>query len=176
MYKSFTIIFALGLLISVPFVQAQAASGRIGVVDVQGVLAKSAAGKAVQAELQAYGKKEQATLEQKQAALKKEHDTLQKNASIQTKAAQQKAMGKFQSEVQAFQKDAQKREQAFTKKRQQMLQPLQAKLYDVIQNYAVRHGYDMILDKNAAIYNNSSLDVTSAVLKAFNAAEAKSKK
>lgn len=173
MYKTFTIFFALGLLISAPL--AQAASARVGVVDVQEVLAKSDAGKAAQAEMQAYGKKQKAELQQKRSSLEKEHDTLQKNASIQTEAAQKKAMQKFQTDVQAFQKDAQKRQQAFSKKRQQVLQPLQAKLYDVIQNYASRHGYDLIVDKQAAIYNKDSLDVTGAVLRAFNAAEAKSK-
>jgi outer membrane protein len=171
MYKTLTFIFALGLLIAAPL--AQAASGRVGVVDVQQVLAKSHAGQAAQTKVRAYGKKQQAWAKHEQTKLKKEHDTIEKNASIQTKTAQQKAMKTFQGHVQAYQTEGQKRQQAFQKERQKVLQPLQSELYTVIRNYASRHGYTLILDKSATIYSKSGADVTTAILKAFNAAEAK---
>ncbi|MGH8272970.1 MAG: OmpH family outer membrane protein [Gammaproteobacteria bacterium] len=171
MVKTFTFLCALGLLIAAPL--AQAASGKVGVVDVQQILAKSPAAQAAKAQLKAYGEKQQAILKKRSDAVKKEHDDIQKNAAIQTKAAQKKAMQKFQSDYQNFQQEVQTKQQAFGKKRAQILQPLQAKLYDVIQNYATHHGYELVLDKSAAIYSTDSVDLTDAVLKAFNAAEAK---
>ncbi len=171
MVKTFTLLFVLGMLIAAPL--AQAASGKIGVVDVQQILAKSPAAQAAKAQLKAYGEKQQAALKKRSAALKKEHDDIQKNAAIQTKTAQKKAMEKFKSDYQDFQQDVQKRQQAFAKKRAAILQPLQAKLYGVIKNYASSHGYELILDKSAAIYSADSVDLTAVVLKAFNAAEAK---
>lgn len=171
MVKTFTFLFALGLLIAAPL--AQAASGQIGVVDVQQILAKSPAAQAAKAELKAYGEKQKASLKKQGTALKKEHDDIQKNAAIQTKAAQKKAMEKFQGDYQDFQKEVQKKQQAFAKKRAAVLQPLQAKLYDVIQNYASHHGYELVLDKSAAIYSADSVNLTDVILKAFNAAEAK---
>ena len=171
MQKTFIALFALGLLAAAPFAQA-AGTDRIGVVDAQSILAQSEAGKAVQAQLKAFGAQQAAALKSQEAKLKKEHDAIEKNASIQTEAAQKQAQAEFQKKFQAYQADAQKRQQAFDKKREELITPLQAKLFNVIHDYAVRNGYELILDKGAAIYNKDSLDLTDQILKAFEKTEA----
>jgi outer membrane protein len=170
MYKTVTVFLALGLLAAAPL--ALAANGKLGVVDPEAVLAKSDAGQAAQAQMKAYSKKQRASLEAQQKKLKGERDKLQKNASIQSDAAKKQAQQTFQQHAQAFQKKVQNGQQAVQKKRKELLQPLEAKLHDVIVSYASRHGYEMILDKRAAIYNKKGADLTNAILKAFNAAEA----
>lgn len=172
MYKTFTVFLALGFLALAPLA-AQAASGKIGVVNVEAVLSKSDAGQAAQSKMQAFKKKQRATLEQDQKKLKSERDTLQKNASIQSEAAQKQAQKKFQTHMQAFQTKMQKSRRAMAKKSQELLQPLKATLHDVIAKYAARHGFDMVLDKRAAIYYKDGLDLTDKILEKFNAVTAK---
>ncbi|HEX5314970.1 MAG TPA: OmpH family outer membrane protein, partial [Gammaproteobacteria bacterium] len=151
-----------------------AADLKVGIVDPEAVLAQSDAGQAAQAKLKAEGEQHQKDAQQKQDSLKKEQDALQKNASVETQTAQQQAQQKFQADVAAYQKWAQDTQQDFSQEQQKVLQPLQATLYDVIQSYGKDNGYDLILDKSAAIYAAGGMDVTSAILKAFNAAEAHS--
>lgn len=173
MYKTVTVFLALGLLVAAPL--ALAANGKLGVVDAEAVLAKSDAGQAAQAEMKAFSKKQRTSLQAQQKKLKSERDTLQKNASIQSDAAKKQAQQTFQKHAQAFQQKVQKGQQAVQKKRRELLQPLEAKLHDIIVSYATRHGYEMILDKRAAIYYEKGTDLTDAILKAFNTAEASSK-
>lgn len=161
---------ALGLMVGPALAQA-ASSGKIGVVDVGSVLEHSAAGHEIQGQLQVYGKQLQAQEQQDQTRLKKEQEDLKKNQSIETQAAQKQADEKFRKDIQAYQQASQKRQQEFQEKQASLLTPLRAKLDDVVEKYAKRHGFELILDKRAAIYSAGSIDLTAQVLKALNAAQ-----
>jgi hypothetical protein len=41
----------------------------------------------------------------------------------------------------------------------------------VVTAYAKQHGYDLIIDSQAVVYNAPGLDVTDAIIKAFNKAQ-----
>lgn len=172
MQKTFVALFALGLLAAAPFARA-ATTERIGLVDYQAVLAQSQSGQAAQAQMKAFRTQQETALKKEQAKLNQEQEALKKNASIETATSQKAAREKFQKDVQAYQEDLQKRQQAMQQKSEELLKPLQAKLYNVIKAYAVSHGYDLILDKGAAIYNVDSIDLTDKILAAFKKAEAK---
>ncbi len=170
MRRFLALALALGL-VATPLLASAAGNGKVGVLNVGQVLAQSKAGKEVQKELQAFGNQQRAALEKERSKLEKEQKQLKSNASIETKAAQKAAQERFGKDVKAFQEDAQKRRQAFDKKRASFVQPLQAKLQEVVADYAKRHGYDLIVDDSVAIYNADGIDVTNAILKAFNAAQ-----
>lgn len=57
------------------------------------------------------------------------------------------------------------------KKRQEMIQPIQEKVYNAIEKIAANLGYDFILDKTAGgstlLYTNSKFDLSEQVLKAI---------
>ena len=112
----------------------------------------------------------------RQNKLKKEEQDLQKNAKIETAAQQKKTRQAFQMDIRLYQQEARKARKSFGKKRASLLVPLQAKLNDVVTAYAKKHGYSLILDSQAAIYNVPSLNVTDAILKAFNKAQPHSPK
>lgn len=170
MRKLFVGLFALGLAGTASFAYA-AGSGKIGVVDPSQVLEQSKAGQEVQTKLKAYGAQQQQWADKERSKLQKEQSDMQKNASVETAAAKKKAQEQFQKDVQAYQQEGQKRQQAMQQMRQDYLGPLEAALDRVIKSYAARNGYAVILDKGAVIYNEDGLDVTSAVLKAFDAAQ-----
>jgi len=54
------------------------------------------------------------------------------------------------------------------KKQQDLVKPIQDKVYKAIDNYATERGYDIILDKSSAtgiLFVNSTIDKTDDVLK-----------
>jgi outer membrane protein len=57
------------------------------------------------------------------------------------------------------------------KKRQEMIQPIQEKVYNAVEKIATNLGYDFILDKTAGgstlLYTNSKYDLSEQVLKAI---------
>lgn len=56
------------------------------------------------------------------------------------------------------------------KKRIELIQPIQKRVFDAIETYAVQHGYDLVLDSanNATLlYNSSKLNHTQQVISAL---------
>ncbi len=74
-----------------------------------------------------------------------------------------------EKEVREMQKDKFGAEGALFKKRQELVRPIQDKVYAAIENYAAEKGYDFIFDRSDAavgiIYSNASFDKTSDVVK-----------
>lgn len=169
--RRFSVAFLVLAFMMAPAAMAAGNGTKVGVLDVQQVLEKSSAGQEVMQQIQGFGKQLQARMGSKQDKLKKERDELEKNAKIESKAQQKKAQQTFQKHVRSYQQEAQKARQSFQQKRASLMVPLQAKLNDVVTAYAKRHGYDLILDSQTAIYNVPSLDITNAILKALNKAQ-----
>ncbi len=170
--RRFSVAFFVLALAAAPVAMAAGSSGtKVGLIDIQKVMTKSSAGQEVMQQLQAFGKQLQAKMGPEQDKLKKEQQDLKKNAKIETKAQQAKAQQQFQSHVQAYQQKAEQARESFQKKRASLMVPLQAKLNDVVTAYAKKHGYELILDSQAAVYNEPALDLTDAILKAFNKAQ-----
>lgn len=170
--RKFLIGFAaLAMLAAAPLVHA--AQGKIGIVDVQYVLARSAAGQAVQAKLKSLSQEKSKALKARQKRLKQERQALQKNASIQSQAARKQSLKQFKSHLLDYRKSVKKSSASMAKQRRKLLQPLKATLYNVISGYADQHGYSMVLRKRIAVYFQDGRDLTNEILKAFNAAEAK---
>lgn len=59
-------------------------------------------------------------------------------------------------------------EGALFKKRQELIRPIQEKIYAIIENYATERGYDFIFDVNSAaglLYTNSKYDKTEDIIR-----------
>lgn len=70
--------------------------------------------------------------------------------------------------VRQLQKDKFGPDGALFKKRQELVRPIQEKVYDAIQDYANSRGYDFIFDKGSAsgmLFSNPRYDKTSEVMK-----------
>ncbi len=163
--------FFILALASAPLALAAGNATKVGVIDVNSVLQQSKAGQEVMQQIKAYANQLQSQMGPEQDKLKKEEQDLQRNAKIESKAQQKKAQETFQSHIKAYQAKAQKARKSFQEKRASLMIPLQAKLHDVVTAYAKEHGFGLVLDEQAAIYNASDLDISDAVLKAFNKAQ-----
>ena len=73
-----------------------------------------------------------------------------------------------ENEVRELQKNKFGPEGALFKKRQELVQPIQERVYDTIEDYANSKGYDFIFDKGSAsgmIFSNPRYDKTEDILK-----------
>lgn len=163
--------FFILALAAAPLALAAGNNTKVGVIDPQSVLQRSHAGQEVMQQIKAYAKHLQAQMGPEQDKLKKEEQDLQRNAKIESKAQQKKAQETFQGHVKAFQTKAQQARKSFQEKRAALMIPLKGELQKVVSDYAKKHGFGLILDSQAAIYNASGLDISDAVLKAFNKAQ-----
>lgn len=163
--------FLVLALAASPLALAAGHATKVGVINTQSVLQQSKAGQEVMQQIKAYGKQLQSKMGPEQDKLKKEEQDLRRNAKIESKAEQKKAQETFQTHVHAYQKAAQQAQKSFQKRRLSLMIPLRSKLQEVVQDYAKQHDFGMIIDDSAVIYNEPSLDVSDAVLKAFNKAQ-----
>ena len=56
------------------------------------------------------------------------------------------------------------------KKREELVRPIQDKVYSAVQSIAVKESYDIILDKSSGVtvfYNNTNVDISNKVLKSL---------
>jgi len=170
--RRFSVAFLVLVFAAAPVALAAGSGGtKVGLLNLQRVMTKSTAGREAIQQIQGFGKQLQARMNSRQDELKKEEQDLQKNAKIETAAQQKKARKTFRVHLQSFQQAAKKARKSFGEKRVSLMVPLQAKLNDVVTAYANKHGYNLILDSQAAIYNVPSLNITAAILKAFNKAQ-----
>ena len=75
-----------------------------------------------------------------------------------------------EKEVRELQKDKFGPEGALFKRRQELVRPIQDKVYAAIENYAKDRGYDFIFDKSGAagiIFSNPEYDKTEDILKSL---------
>ncbi len=148
---------------------AQAASAtRVGVLNMQMVMAKSEAGKKAQQalkkkmkELKASFKKE----EQKLLALQKEIE--KKSSAWSDEVRQEKAIEyqKKRRDLNVKQEDA---NLELKKIRERHVGPILKKLEKVVAEVAKKEGVGVVIPANVALYREKSLDITDKVIKALN--------
>ncbi|MDE2274313.1 MAG: OmpH family outer membrane protein [Gammaproteobacteria bacterium] len=153
-------------LLAVTTVQA-AESLRIGVVNLQEVIADSKAGQQANQDLQAIVKKLQDQANDKNTklnVLKQQLDKADPKSGDYAKL--QKSYDDSRNDLQQF---VLMGRQDLNQRRQELLQPIEGELGKVIDQYAKAHHYDFILSRDAggAIYANTKYDVTKGVTAAL---------
>ncbi|MBI2834242.1 MAG: OmpH family outer membrane protein [Acidobacteria bacterium] len=145
---------------------------KIAFIDIQRVASESAEGKTATAKVQALNQKKVNDLNEKQKALQAGQQKLQTGLSVMSESARgqlEKDVERMQVEVQRYTQDA----QAEVQDLQQDLQAeFQKKLMPVIQQIFAEKGLLMLFSRADAgiVWADSGLDITSDVIKRFDAA------
>lgn len=163
-------LYAAGLLaaglFAVTTVRA-AEQPRIGVVNLQEVIAKSQAGQQANQELQSIVKKLQDQANDKNNKLNVLKQQLDKADSKSSNYAQlQKTYNDSRNDLQQF---VLMGRQDLDQRRQELLQPIEQDLIKVLDQYAKTHHYDIILSKDSAgaLYASDKYDVSRGVAAAL---------
>lgn len=161
-------LFLAGLLlVSAVYVNAQ----RYAVIDSKYILEKLPEYKESQQRLDQYSAQWQQEIETKQTALDKmykDFDAEQVMLSDELKKKREDELYNKEKELRDLQKKRFGFEGDLFKKRQEMIKPIQDKVYTAIQNLAIEKSYDFILDKSegiTVIFADPKLDKSEEVLK-----------
>ncbi|MBL0356778.1 MAG: OmpH family outer membrane protein [Chitinophagaceae bacterium] len=155
------------LLFMAIYVNAQ----RYAVIDSKYILEKLPEYKESQARLDQFSTQWQQEIEAKQAALDKmykDYDAEQVMLSDELKKKREDELYNKEKEVRDLQKKRFGFEGDLFKKRQELIKPIQDKVYTAIQKLAVDKSYDFILDKSegiTVIFADPKLDRSDDVLK-----------
>jgi outer membrane protein len=159
-------LLVAGLLASVA-TQAQ----RYGIVDTKYILDKMPDSKEAQKKLYQFSIQWQKEIDDKQAALDKmykDFDAEQVMLSEELKKKREDELFIREKEVRDLQRKRFGFEGDLFKKRQELVKPIQDKVYNAIQKIAVNRAYDFILDKSegiTVIFADPKLDRSEDVLK-----------
>jgi len=163
--------------LAVLFLGAAAASyaqSKIGVIDSQQVLEKSAEGKKVLARLQEADKKNQTTvanldetIRQLQTKLNTQRLTLTEEAALQL----QSELDRKTTERKRVAEDAYASMNELTTR---LFKRVQDELMPIVEAVGKEKGYDIIFDlqKSGAVYRNAAIEITEDVIKRYDASKA----
>ena len=157
-------------LVAAPHALAQAASTKIGVIEVQRIVQESAVGKEALARVQKAQQAKQEELSKRQKDLRE----LEQKIGEQGKSLSEEAMEKLQKDYQSkavdlkrFQDDAQ-RELEETQRKE--LGELEKRIMPVIDTVAKEQGYTLIFNKfqSGLLFAGEGTDLTESVITKFN--------
>lgn len=167
MKKGTLIIFAL-LLASVTM-EAQ----RFCYVDVETILESVDDYKTAQAKLDQFASKWNQEVAQKYQEIEQLYSKYQADKVLLSEKAQKEREDEIiqkEQEARNFQKDKFGPEGELFKKRQELVKPIQDKVYSAIEEYAQKRGYDFILDRSSnasMLYANPELDKTEDIIQSI---------
>ncbi len=160
----FTLLFAI-----TNHTSAQSAA-KFGYVDTDYIMSQIPEYKAAQAELDKTSQQWQKEIETKMAELEKLRKAYQADAILLTEEMKKKRESEIESrekEVQELQRKRFGVDGEFFKKRQELVKPLQDKVYNAIKAVAEKNGIGFMMDKAgqvALLYANSKYDKSDDVL------------
>lgn len=163
---------------AVAFAQApaasSAASGKVGVLNVQGAIANTAEGKQASAELQSQFAPRQTELQNLQKQIEDIRQRLQTGGDKLSPEEQ----GRLQRQGEALTKQAQRKQEDYNDDVQAALGEVRdrigRKLVDILDRYARENGYVAIFDSSSQtspiIYASNQIDVTPDIVKLYDQA------
>lgn len=164
------LLLVMCLLFVAP-VMSFAQGNKIGVIDLQMVIANSRAGKAAKASFEAVFKQKQQIIESKSAQLESLKNEFIQNGPVMNEATRkQKA-----EQIDSLDKDLQRSRADFRdelqKKDYELLEKILKDLDGILQSIGTSEGYTIIIEKTegGVIYSIPSIDITQKVIQAYDA-------
>ncbi len=138
---------------------------KIGVVDLQKIMQASPEMKATQQKLEKEFKPRRDKLMAMEESLKKDMEKFKRDSAVMSESQKQALQKKIMTAQQEFEREGQKYQQELSAEHNKAMQDLYGKVKDAIAKLAENKKYDLILQKDAAPYSASKLDVTDEVQK-----------
>jgi outer membrane protein len=169
MKSSFRFVSVVVSAAAVLLGSAQAhAQSKIAVVDTQRAVMETEDGLRAQATLKKVFDNKQRELDKKQEDLAREKDDIEKQRDVLSKAALGKRVDKWQREMMALQGVFVDYNKELQKKQGELIEPIGQKIKSTILRVARQDGLDLVIDRQAAPYVRSDLDITDRVITLYN--------
>jgi outer membrane protein len=154
------------------------ASGKIGYIDVQRVLARSAAGVAAREQLEKERAGIQKEMEGRRQELEKLRDEIEKKGPLMTADARREKQEQFERKRRDAARAADDYQKELEKKEATLLQKVLAEVGGVIEKVGKEKNYYMIVEKRNAgvLYAANDADLTDEVIRAYDRENGSKKK
>ncbi len=164
MTKLYSMLVA-GLLMTV----SQAAfAGDIAILDTKKLFREAKATKTIAEQIEAKRSQYQQQLSQEEKKLGEEKDKLRDQQSLLSKEAFQKEFEKFRAKLMQAQTEVKAKRLQLEKAQAESLQVVDRKIRDISAAVAKEKGVKLVLPAGAAVYSDSSLDITEEVFSRLN--------
>jgi len=169
------IILGAWLVLSVVWATAGWAAQpiKVGVVDVQQILNQSQRGQVLKQKLEQERAGRQKDLDARQQELVKLQAEYEKQAPVLSEQAKREKKESLERRVRDARRVAEDANRDFEKKVREAEMETTREIFAVIQEYGKDQGFSLIMERSSLIFSAASVDVTSDVIKRYDAKGAK---
>lgn len=143
----------------------------IAVIDLQGAVMQTEDGIRAQATLKKLFDKRQQDLDGKQGQLAKMRQDIERQSRILSREAIARRTDAWQRDMVELQSVFVDYDKELQKKQSELTAPIIQKMIGIIAHLAKQNGYDVVIDKRAAPYSRSDLDLTERVIQMYNSGD-----
>ena len=148
---------------------------KIGVIDLQKILATSAAGKRVQNELKKEKGKMEVDLQKKGAEIENIRKRLERESMVMGKEMREEKERESRIKINDFNTLQKKYRSDLQKLEGGLMNQLKSDIDEIVKAIGKKEGYLLIINKFGVIYSPNSIDITDKVIGKLNAKSAKKK-
>lgn len=165
-------LFIAALMTAVFFTAPAWAQTRIGILDMQEIIAESIPGQEAMNELRTRFESMKGELDAQNEAITKLRDELQRQSMVLSQEAQQDKELEYRRKVRDFQDQFQSFQVKMKAEEDRLSEPILDLLLDVINAYGKQNNFTMIIDGNASglVYADEAVIVTETVKEELNKA------
>lgn len=148
-------------------------AAKIGTVNFQKIFENSTGGKAVKDQVNAEGQRMEQDLKQRADEVKAMEDRLSRDTGVMSKQArdeQRWEMERKADELNTLKRNYERRIQDL---QMRLVNEVRQSVLQVVQGYAQKEGYTLIVEDIGVVYAAPDLDITDTILKQYNDAYAK---
>jgi len=149
---------------------------KIGVIDLQKILATSAAGKRVQDELKKEKEKMEVNLQKKGAEIENIRKRLERESMVMGKEMREEKERESRIKINDFKTLQKKYRSDLQKLEGGLMNQLKSDIDEIVKAMGKKEGYLLIINKFGVIYSPNSIDITDKVIGKLNAKITKKKK
>jgi Skp family chaperone for outer membrane proteins len=155
-------------VINSPTAQAQAAPTIIAVIDRQGIMTMSSAGKGLQTAGSQRAKQLQDDIQKRQDALVKQRQTLEQQKATMTPQDYQNKLSDLSKQSDQLRLDFQNKKRAFDASAQQALEQIQSQTFVIVKQIAAQKNITLVLYKDMVAWGPGTIDITPDVIAQLN--------
>jgi len=148
---------------------------KIGVIDLQKILATSATGKHVQNELKKEKEKMEVDLQKKGAEIENIRKRLERESMVMGKEMREEKERESRIKINDFKTLQKKYRSDLQKLEGGLMNQLKSDIDEIVKAIGKKEGYLLIINKFGVIYSPNSIDITDKVIGKLNAKSAKKK-
>jgi outer membrane protein len=144
---------------------------KIGVVDFQKILEISSAGKTAQDEINKQGKQMESDLKGRGAEIEEIEKKIDKESMVMSKDVREEKQREMRIKIGDFKALQQKYMEDFKALEGRIIGRIQKEVVELVQEIGKKEGYTLIVEKRTGgvVYAPLSIDITDAVIQAYNA-------